>query len=744
MLSIWRRLRGYLIVLLIGGLLTYVSHDFFANTEREVILAKQSEQLREIEYTVSRELLQTIYISEWLAQEVTRSPTPILQRLRGTDVLIRRYFPSIDSVFFVETGARQDPRLYQVTDDVIISSPNDPIHDAIFKAVTQTRMALAAPSDARIIASDFEQLFIAVRIERTLESGILLLRFNLRDFMRDVMNIVLEEGYQFQLWNQTEVIFNFSGDLSTRNDWTVYSRLRIDDTSFRSELWPTQERLNASLSSTPQLTVAIGSALTLLGMFIFALARLLQRRGQMLRDALAKANEKLQRQHNLDQQVRFLREHDELTELPNRQALMNYLRGEINAIEQRKGQLLAAHMNLDAFRKLNEALGHSMGDEVLRRIAHRLRKFCPPRGFVARLSGDEFVLILPDIYTDEQALEAAHQIQALVAPQFYIEKHEVYCSCAIGLAFANDADYQPTRLLQQAEMALNEARRQGYNGVSIYTRRQQDELVQRRLLLSQLYHAIEHEQVEVHYQPVFDLKTQKICRIEALIRWRQHASRLLQPDEFLPIIEDTGLIVPVTQRCIRQVADDISALREAGHRDLVVHLNFSAKQLGMTSLANELSELLTRTQLPPQQLAIELRDYVFINGVQQQPQHISALLHLGIQIFIDTVGIHHETTHALKHVAPHGMKINRSLISQIPVDTVNSKITNTILELADQQDLQVIAVGVENQQQIDYLLQRNCFLAQGHFLCRPLSHAQLLSLLASDKQAFVVGEDYAE
>ncbi|WP_417665377.1 putative bifunctional diguanylate cyclase/phosphodiesterase [Pseudidiomarina sp.] len=554
---------------------------------------------------------------------------------------------------------------------------------------------------------------------------------DVKELLKQSIHHHIIEGYQVEVRQNNTLIYVFSGESDLKHEWSAEFTIRAADNNWQFYLWPTAEKFS-------QLHLVNSYVVPLIGMFMTGFLMLLVFRmntyEQTIKSIQHDKNEfgaQLKKRDEVEKQLAFLSEHDALTEVPNRNALLRYLHETLPKLATEKGQLVAIQLNVDHFKDINNALGHKIGDELLRRLAHRLQRCVVNFDFIARIGGDEFLVIKQGVTTDEQAMEIAEQLVRIVKPEFYINSHEVYASASMGIAFANDADFDADNLLRHTDAALNQAKKFDYHGINIYTRTQQSELSKRQFVLEQLHKAVETNRVEVHYQPVFDLRTQTITGFEALMRWRQDDGELALPDQFLPLIEDTGLIVPLTDNLLKRVLTDYRAWLKDGNTELTIGINLSGKQLALPELPELLANNLRRNQVPPENLQIEIREELYCSHACQPDGILAKLKELGVKLTVDGMGLNYKTIKAMQHCPPYLLKISQPLMSDIPHNKIQALIAETMIKFGHERGIQISAVGVETQQQVDFLLQRDCLSAQGYYLARPVPADQVPAMLAN-------------
>ncbi|MDR0203403.1 MAG: EAL domain-containing protein [Delftia acidovorans] len=428
-----------------------------------------------------------------------------------------------------------------------------------------------------------------------------------------------------------------------------------------------------------------------------------------------------------EQQVSHLALHDALTGLPNRVLLAERLQQTMAAIgrNRRFGALML--LDLDNFKDINDRLGHSLGDELLRQVAHRLHHCVCASDTVARVGGDEFVILLNDLDADPgQARVRAHamaeRIQQALASGFNLSGQQVHSSSSIGLLLMGDAEQEQEELMRLADMALYKAKARGRNNVYAFDPQLQAEAQDRASLASDLREALSHEDIGLHllFQPVVDL-LQRPLGWEALLRWQHPTKGLLTPDAFIEQAEQTGLAFPlgqwVLQAACRQLAQ-WSHVPGAAHWSLAV--NVSTRQFQDPLFVSSVQSALESTGASPDLLRLELAESMFLMDIESSILKMQELQALGVRFALDDLGTGYSSLACLQRLPLNQLKVDHSFVQGLPGDPGNAAITATILALARALNLKVVAEGVENAAQLGFLRQQGCDAFQGHLFGKPM------------------------
>ena len=415
-----------------------------------------------------------------------------------------------------------------------------------------------------------------------------------------------------------------------------------------------------------------------------------------------------------------LAHYDALTELPNRLLLEERLQQALTAAHSNNWLVALLHLDLDRFKTINDILGHSFGDKLLQAVAGRLTDHIRGSDTIARLSGDEFAIVLADIGSQENAALVAQKTLDALALPFDLEGQEVFITPSIGIAlYPPNADNKED-LVQRADTAMSHVKTQGGNAYGFYSSAMNVVASQRLTLEACLRRALEREEFVLHYQPQISLRNGRIIGMEALLRWQRPDQGLVSPAEFIPLLEETGLIVPVGEWVLHTACSQNSRWLAEGLPSLRVAVNLSARQFRQSGLADSVSRALQNAGLAPAQLELEITESIMIQDVQATIITLNQLHALGIQISIDDFGTGYSSLSYLKRLPISKIKIDRSFVRDICIDPDDAAIANAVIGLGHSMKMQVIAEGVETVEQLDHLHAQGCDEIQGYYFSRPL------------------------
>ncbi|MBA3445722.1 MAG: EAL domain-containing protein [Gemmatimonadales bacterium] len=430
-------------------------------------------------------------------------------------------------------------------------------------------------------------------------------------------------------------------------------------------------------------------------------------------------------------QVRELAYYDSLTGLPNR---LSYKERLANALEQasRNKKLVAAFfIDLDHFSRINDTLGHEVGDQLLRHVASRLRSCCREREDevgpaqatlapeVARLGGDEFTVIMPGLSDPQDAAKLARRLISSFAHPIRVDEHEIFINASIGIAIYPVDGEDLDTLLMHADTAMYKAKEQGGNSYQTYSKSMTTTALQRLTLENDLRRALERSEFEVHYQPIVDAYTGTVVGAEALLRWRHPELGLLLPSEFIPIAEENGLIVPMGEWILQAACMQNRAWQDAGFPRIRVGVNLSSRQL-KRRLSDTVSNALQVSGLEPRYLSLELTESVLVNHHKEGSEALHSLRAMGLHLAVDDFGTGYSSFSYLKHFPLDTLKIDRSFIREIATHPDDAAITTAIIAMGHALGLRVIAEGVETEAHLNLLQKQGCDEIQGYLVGRPV------------------------
>ncbi len=449
---------------------------------------------------------------------------------------------------------------------------------------------------------------------------------------------------------------------------------------------------------------------------------------------LARANAGLQAEIGerrlADQRVVHMAHHDALTGLPNRTLLADRVGQAIARAHRRGGKLAVLFLDLDRFKNVNDSLGHAIGDLLLTAVAARIQTCLREEDTAARLGGDEFIISLPDVADAAEAASVASRILAELARPFTIGEHQLHADGSIGIAlYPRDGNTAET-LLRNADTAMYHAKESGRANYQFFNAQMTERVSHRLSMETQLRRALERGEFVLHYQPLVNLPGARLAGTEALLRWPQSDRHVLPPAEFIPIAEDTGLIIPLGEWVLLEACAQTQAW-QARHPGLRVAVNLSARQFRQKDLIGMVERVLGETGLAPGLLELELTESMLMHHAEETVTILQRLNEMGVRLAIDDFGTGYSSLSYLKRFPLHTLKVDRSFVRDISTDPDDAAIVTAIVAMARSLGLNVIAEGVETEEQAAFLSSLACHQAQGYHFGRPMPAAEFAARLES-------------
>ena len=446
---------------------------------------------------------------------------------------------------------------------------------------------------------------------------------------------------------------------------------------------------------------------------------------------LLESAEKLEEQKAVFQ---HLAHYDTVTDLPNRVLFRDRLEHAIDKANRNSTKLALLFMDLDHFKEINDSLGHQVGDEVLKIVADRLQEKLRGSDSIARLGGDEFTVLIENVKHSFRVAGIAQKLAQSIKGPITVKNHELYLSASIGISLYPDDGNDAETLLKYADAAMYSAKNDGRNTYHFFAKEMTDKAHERLMIEAGLRHALEEEEFALYYQPQISSKTGELKGLEALIRWNHPEMGLMTPGQFIPLAEATGLIIPMGEWVLRTAALQAIVWHEDGLNPTRISVNFSVKQLQHKDIVHMIKNILLESRCKPNWLELEITE----SYTMQNPNHSIALLErirdIGLSIAIDDFGTGYSSLSYLKRLPINKLKIDKSFIDDIPGNKEDEVIVATIVSMAKNMQLDVVAEGVETDRQKVFLQQVGCDIIQGHLNYKPLSVDDMTRVLKEKKR----------
>jgi diguanylate cyclase (GGDEF)-like protein/PAS domain S-box-containing protein len=425
----------------------------------------------------------------------------------------------------------------------------------------------------------------------------------------------------------------------------------------------------------------------------------------------------------------FSASHDVLTGLPNRALLEDRLRQGCQISQRYHRSLAVMFIDLDEFKPINDSMGHHLGDQILIEVARRMLAQVRPGDTVARMGGDEFIVLLPDLAREEDVLQVAERLLADIARPYRVEGIDLHLSASIGITLSDGQLDQPMQLIQQADLAMYKAKQEGRNNYQWFTNDLNQRVGERVELRNELQKAIEKQDFALYYQPQVDTLTGRVIGFEALLRWPHASKGFISPALFVPIAEDTGQIIPLSEWVLDTACRQLKELCDQGMTGPVVAVNISPTHFQRSNFVAGISAVLSKYALDAGLLELEITESVLLHNADRAIETLHQLKQLGVKIAIDDFGTGFSSLNYLKRLPIDKVKIDRSFIKEIISDRHDAAITQGIISMAHHLGLKVIAEGVEGEPQVAFLKKSNCDELQGYYFAKPMPFEALQAFL---------------
>ena len=434
-------------------------------------------------------------------------------------------------------------------------------------------------------------------------------------------------------------------------------------------------------------------------------------------------------QHRSRQEIEYLAHHDALTDLPNRLLFNARLDHAISQARRSKRQLAVLFVDLDRFKTINDSLGHALGDEVLRRVAERMRLAMRGEDTMARLGGDEFIILLENI-TAAGACEVAEKLATALGKPLQLKDEPVYISLSIGISLYPRDGGDVDTLVRNADAAMYKAKSSGRDNFQFYTPELTDEVLEQAFLQNHLRRAIEQQEFRLFYQPQVDIETGRATGVEALLRWQHPSEGLIMPMRFIPLLEEQGLMRQVGPWVLRRACEDYLRWQQAGIAPRSIAVNLSGAQIQAQGAVEQIERILAETGMPPEHLELEVTETFVMDDPESNINTLHRLRALGIRLAIDDFGTGYSSLAYLKRLPIKKLKIDRSFVKDVPGDADDEAITRAVIGLGKTLNLDIIAEGVERKACVDFLLREGCYFGQGYLWGKPMPEDEIVPWLA--------------
>jgi len=440
----------------------------------------------------------------------------------------------------------------------------------------------------------------------------------------------------------------------------------------------------------------------------------------------------IQKRREMEKELEHQAYHDALTKLPNRSLFIDRLDQALKLAHRNHTILAVLFLDLDNFKEINDSLGHAAGDQVLIEIAHRLNANLREMDTIARLGGDEFTLIVSDFKDVQFIHEVVLKLFNILQQSININDQELYATSSIGISIYPDDGETAETLLRNADAAMYMAKESGRNSFEFYTHDMTERAFERVLMETNLRRAIEQQEFIIYYQPQYDASTQEINGMEALLRWQHPEMGMVSPGKFIPVAENTGLIIELDRWVMQTATKQFCQWYQSGLQPGKLSLNMATKQLEQKDLLDYIKTTLGQSRCKPDWISFEITESQIMKDPEKAVSLLQEISELGIEIAVDDFGTGYSSLTYLKRLPVDKLKIDRAFINELPHDDEDIAIVRAIIALSKSLNLSVIAEGVENQQQVDFLISENCEEIQGFFFAKPMPADKIEALLTNN------------
>lgn len=456
-----------------------------------------------------------------------------------------------------------------------------------------------------------------------------------------------------------------------------------------------------------------------------------------------------EQQRLIEQNLEHLSTHDALTNLPNRMLMLDRIKQSLASVERRGIKLAVISLDIDNFKSINDSLCHHIGDKVLQAVAKRLTDCLRKGDSAARIGSNQFVISLPDIHASAVIAKIVQKLHSVISSPLEIEGHNLYLTTSSGIALYPEHGQDVEMLMRNAGMAMYSAKQLGRNRHQIFVEQMSLSVKQRVKIEREMRHALDNNEFVVYYQPIVDLNTGTIIGAEALLRWPNDHGPWVTPTEFIPLAEESGLIVPLSEWVLSEACNQMKVWREHGLNEVGLSVNLSPHHFSMavnlsphhfatTGLADIVSRVIEQSGIEPMLLHLEITEGLMMGMSEVVLSNFEELRELGIQFSLDDFGTGYSSLGYLRRFSIHQLKIDRVFVQELPDSTDNIAIVTAIIALGNSLSLTVVAEGIETEAQLKCLQQLGCHQVQGFLLSRPLPAAEFMALILKKRDMRII------
>lgn len=428
-----------------------------------------------------------------------------------------------------------------------------------------------------------------------------------------------------------------------------------------------------------------------------------------------------------EEEIKSLAYKDSLTGLYNRRYFLKYLNELLSSADNKPIAVL--FFDLDGFKKINDNLGHANGDKLLQVVAKNIKRIIGLESIVARIGGDEFITAIENYYDEDEIIELANSIVEFFRQPFIFDTHIFHMSVSIGIALHPSNGDDVEALIKNADIAMYKAKERPGSYIEFFSPNLNEKINSAFVLENNLWFALDKEEFHLEYQPIVDIDSGKVVAAESLLRWKSSKLGLVPPYSFIPIAEENNLIVPIGKWVLREACSQNKKWQDMGLSPITVAVNVSLKQFEQDDFVKTVSKTLMETGLEPKYLELEITESIPVENISHTIDVLSRLSDLGVKLSIDDFGTGYSSLGQLKKLSIDTLKIDKSFVSDININTDNTEIVSTIIAMANILNLQVVAEGIETDNQLGFLRDNSCSMGQGYLFSRPLGEEAFVEFL---------------
>lgn len=553
--------------------------------------------------------------------------------------------------------------------------------------------------------------------------GFLAIEVHVSEFIDEILGDPLRSGYYTKTYSSKESVYSNGPELSASSHQEHFTmNMDSDEEGWLFKVYPTEASLDLIISPLPYFIATTGTIIAVL--FLLTLMSKLKANNQSF-ELSRQISEREKAQFELE----YLANHDTLTHLPNRHYITNFIKNKVKQGGINKQMFTLLFIDLDHFKDINDTLGHAVGDEMLKKLPVLFNRVFRHDDVIARMGGDEFVVYLPGELNVEDVTKLVERFLKSLEYPIRIDEHQIRLTGSVGVAFYPQHGENVIELLSHADAALYRAKAMGRNTYAIYDSTLEQKAKDRVQLISRLHTANDNDEFEMYFQPRFRLADGQMIGAEALMRWKPSPFEVVEPVEFMELLEETSLIIPVTWRMFERSCIQVKPLLES-HPELFMSFNVSARQLEHPEFITKLQQLMSLTEFPAERLELELTEQTLIQNVENSRFILKQLKDLGISVAIDDFGTGYSSLSYLKNFPVNVLKMDKSFIRDIDSDKDDFELVRTMITMGRNLRITTVAEGVENAEQLNLLKQEGCDQAQGFFFEKPMPFSQFKRLLA--------------